>query len=184
MAFTDFDETKITDDSAATLSIEVLNYYRDRLQKRMEIYSKQADDMRERGYKLISIFITLLTVVLSFIFYRQSLDECTAAMAILAISTTVSIILMYLVILPRTYYPQGRSLEELQPNRYAQAFSKTPDNEQIRWVLRDELNMQQDALLNQCRLNGNRVFWFKAALWVMMIGAMLSVATFIIGWAL
>ena len=51
MAFTDFDETKITDDSAATLSHRGVELLQRPPSKAVEMYSKQADDMTERGYK-------------------------------------------------------------------------------------------------------------------------------------
>lgn len=50
------------------LSLDVLKFYYDSMQKRMNDYYQQARDTTERGYKVIGIYVTLLIALCAYLY--------------------------------------------------------------------------------------------------------------------
>ena len=55
------------------LSLDVLKFYYDSMQKRMNDYYQQARDTTERGYKVIGIYVTLLIALCAYLYTNWEL---------------------------------------------------------------------------------------------------------------
>ena len=124
---------QISTDSMLNLSLDVLKFYYDSMQKRMNDYYQQARDTTERGYKVIGIYVTLLIALCAYLYTNWELTAVGFALLSLLIGTAISTTCMLMVLLPRKYMPLGKSAEELIPNEYASSFGdKTPSDMQMR----------------------------------------------------
>lgn len=172
---------RITDDSMLTLSLEVLKFYYDNALKRLSDFHQQAKDTTERGYKLIAIYVSLLTLECAYLYTNWEVNAaCMAIVAILA-GTVIATMCMLFVILPRPYVPLGRDLYELQPNEYASAFGNNTKSEmQQKCILRDELGVMQDAISQQEQFNKRRTLLFGLSLIAILAGVIASAIVFLL----
>lgn len=171
---------QITNETMITLSLDVLKLYYDTAQKRMADYHQQARETTERAYKLIGIYVTLLTLLSAYLYTNWVLSWGSFAVLSLLLGTCLSTIFMLRLIFPRDYMPLGRTVSDLQPNEYAASFEDDTDNEmQMRCILRDEINMLEYAIQWQGERNRYRTRLFSHSLKSIVIGIILSVLLFI-----
>ena len=169
-------------DCVSVLSTDVLRLYYETVQKRMQDYHQQARDITERAYKVISIYVTLLTLLSAYLYMSWDCSWSTLALVFLLSGTVAAAILMLCIIYPRHYMPLGRRLSDLQPNEFTACFDEqeTADDMQLRCILRDELNMMEQAIEWQGRRNRLRTRQFGWSLWAILAGVVLSVISFFI----
>ena len=157
------EEFKISDSSLDHLSIDVLQLYYNSAQKRMEDYHKQANDTTDRAYKLISVYLGVLTLLCGYLYVNWEITKPIMAILALAIGLGIATGIVLRILLPRTYIPLGRSPKELQPESYAQYFSQFndyTDEKKLKHILKDELKTLQDSIDNQATKNKGRTFLF------------------------
>ncbi len=155
---------QISTESMLNLSLDVLKFYYDSMQKRMNDYYQQARDTTERGYKVIGIYVTLLIALCAYLYTNWELTAVGFALLSLLIGTAISTTCMLMVLLPRKYMPLGKSAEELIPNEYASSFGdKTPSDMQMKCILRDEINTLEYCIQwqGECNIHRTRLFSFS-----------------------
>lgn len=166
---------QISTESMLNLSLEVLKFYYESMQKRMNDYHQQARDTTERGYKVISIYATLLIALCTYLYTNWELTAVGFALLSLLIGTAISTTCMLKVLLPRDYMPLGRSAEELNPNGYASSFGdETSSNMQMKCILRDEINKLEDRIQWQGKRNIHRTRLFSFSLKSIMTSILVS----------
>ena len=171
--------SQLSDEATGIISIEILNYCHAQLQKRMEDYHSQANSTTDKAYKQIAVYISILSILTSFIFYHQTFDIYTLSTSILALSTLFAIIIMMIIIMPRLYYPLGKTLDELQPNEYAKCFKDINEDEQYKWFLSNEICSLEVIIKKQGEYNNRRTRLFKTALVIMLAGIIIAAFTFL-----
>lgn len=171
---------QITSEAMLTLSMDVLKLYYDTAQKRMADYHQQARETTERAYKLIGIYVTVLTLLSAYLYTNWVLAWSSFAVLSLLLGFCSATIFMLNLIFPRDYMPLGRSVADLKPNEYAATFDDDIDSEmQMRCILRDEINMLENAIQWQGERNKYRTRLFGHSLKSIILGIILSVLLFI-----
>ena len=174
---------RIRSNSIEHLSTDILKLYYESAQKRMGDYHKQANDTTDRSYKLITVYIGILTLLCGYLYVNWAITPSIMAIFALAIGIALATAFILVIILPRLYVPLGRSPKELQPEVYAQYFAQStdlPDEKRLKLILKDELEMLQGCIDVQERKNKNRTFLFtlsllsalcgiSASAWIMLI---------------
>lgn len=172
---------RITDESMLNLSLEVLKFYYDNALKRLSDFHQQAKDTTERGYKLIAIYVSLLTLECAYLYTNWQTNAACMAILAMLIGTVLATGCMLAVILPRLYIPLGRDLTELQPNEYANSFGDSTKKEmQQKCILRDELGIMQGSINIQEKLNARRTRLFSLSLIAILIGVISSAIVFLL----
>lgn len=95
---------EINNESIRTLSLDVLKFYYDLAQKRMNDYHQQARDTTERGYKIIGIYTALLTALCAYLYANWEPTKVSFSILSLLIGTAIATICMLIVLLPRNIY--------------------------------------------------------------------------------
>lgn len=177
---------KISTESMLNLSLEVLKFYYESMQKRMTDLREQYNGTTERGYKLTGIYIGVITLLCSYIYMNWDItDNAVVASMTLAAGLGVGLLFLFFIIFPRYYMPMGRNLNELNPNGYAQYFSSLGENEpaagdKLKHILKDEINALQDTIVTQTIQNRKRTFMFAFSLISTFIGIFLSFFFFVL----
>ena len=175
---------KITKESAFTLSLSVLKFYYETAQNRMSDYHKQAGDTTERAYKVIAIYVSLLTLLCAYLFSHGQPAWGLLPVWLLLVGCACATFYMVQVIMPRDYMPLGRRVRDLQPNEYALSFSAeeepTPDETQMRCILCDEINMLEESIRWQEERNAQRTRFFGISLKFMLAGIGCSIISYFI----
>lgn len=172
---------KITDDSIINLSIEVLRFYYDSAQMRLTDYHQQAKDTTDRGYKLIAIYVSLLTLECAYLYTNWQTDAACMSILAILLGTIIATGCILKIVLPRLYIPLGRDLYDLQPNEYASSFGKKTDSEmQQKCILRDELNVMQESIALQGTFNDKRTRLFGFSLIAILSGVIASAIVYLL----
>lgn len=163
------------------LSIDILKFYYDNVQKRLSDYHQQAKDTTDRGYKLIAIYVTLLTLQCAYLYTNWQINAACMAILAMLIGIVLATCCVLKVILPRLYIPLGRDLYDLQPNEYASSFgNKTNSEMQQKCILRDELNMMQESITSQYMFNYKRTKLFGFSLIATLSGVIASAVVYLL----
>lgn len=171
---------QITDEAMAALSMDALKLYYDTAQKRMSDYHQQARETTERAYKVISIYITILTLLSAYLYKNWNVSWSSFAVLALLAGACSATICMLKLIFPRNYMPLGRRLSDLKPNEYAASFGNGTKNEmQMRCILRDEINMLEYAIQWQGERNRRRARLFACSLIAIVAGILVSALLFL-----
>lgn len=182
MKHTSHTDYRLTTEAAFLLSMDVLKFYYGTVQKRMEDYHRQAGETTERAYKVIAIYVTLLTLLCAYVFTYNNPSWHQLPVWILLTGTATSTFWMLKVIMPRSYMPLGRTVSELQPNEYAQSFTdneeSVDDDIQMRCILRDEINQLEYAIRWQEEVNNRRTSMFANSLKTILVGIVLALLSF------
>ena len=168
---------RIRSNSIEHLSTDILKLYYESAQKRMGDYHKQANDTTDRAYKLITVYIGILTLLCGYLYVNWAITPSIMAIFALAIGIVLATAFILVIILPRLYVPLGRSPKELQPEVYAQYFAQStdlPDEKRLKLILKDELEMLQGCIDVQERKNKNRTFLFTLSLLSALCGIIAS----------
>ena len=168
---------RILESVAIASSIYILKLYYESAQKRMGDYHKQANDTTDRAYKLITVYIGILTLLCGYLYVNWAITPSIMAIFALAIGIALATAFILVIILPRLYVPLGRSPKELQPEVYAQYFAQStdlPDEKRLKLILKDELEMLQGCIDVQERKNKNRTFLFTLSLLSALCGIIAS----------
>lgn len=171
---------QITDEAMVALSLDALKLYYDAAQKRMSDHHLQARETTERAYKVISIYITILTLLSAYLYKNWDLSWSSFAILALLLGSCCATICMLRLIFPRNYMPLGRRASDLQPNEYAASFGNGTKNEmQMRCILRDEINMLEYAIQWQGEHNRHCTRLFAYSLKAVVAGIIVSALLFI-----
>lgn len=174
------DNYRITDDSLKWLSLEALKFYYESLQLRFSDSAQMAKSLTERAYKLISIYISLITLECGYLYSQWSTSEGLLPIIIMAIGTAFALGFMLVVITPEHYTPQGRTFDELNPNGYAAAFEDFPESEtQQKYILRDEIQVISDSIERQDLCERKRTNYFRLSLTAVSIGLLAAALVFL-----
>lgn len=174
---------RISSNSIEHLSTDILKLYYESAQKRMGDYHKQANDTTDRAYKLITVYIGILTLLCGYLYVNWAITPSIMAIFALAIGIALATAFILVIILPRLYVPLGRSPKELQPEVYAQYFAQStdlPDEKRLKLILKDELEMLQGCIDVQERKNKNRTFLFTLSLLSALCGIIASTSIMLI----
>ena len=171
---------QISNGAMMTLSLDVLKLYYDIAQKRLSDYHLQARETTERAYKVIAIYVTVLTLLSAYLYTNWHLTWESFAILSLLAGACLATIFMIKLIFPRDYMPLGRTVSDLKPNEYAASFEGNTDEDmQMRCILRDEINMLEYAIQWQGERNRRRARLFGYSLTAILAGVVLSVLLFI-----
>lgn len=174
---------KITDENLMKLSLEVIKFFHESMKERLKDLIQTSRDTTERSYKLISIYIGLITFGLGYLYANLDFNAtCYAIITLLAgiIRATYYILL---VLLPRTYMPMGRNFQELQPNEYANGWDEEVAKKtelQQKLILRNEIISLNNAIETQHQSNIKRVEQYRHSLNSTIWGIVASVVIFIL----
>lgn len=117
---------QIANGAMMTLSLDVLKLYYDIAQKRLSDYHLQARETTERAYKVIAIYVTVLTLLSAYLYTNWHLTWKSFAILSLLAGACLATIFMIKLIFPRDYMPLGRTVSDLKPNEYAASLKATP----------------------------------------------------------
>lgn len=178
--------TRINNDEARHLPMEVLHLYYDSMQQRMADLHEQYNGTTERGYKLSGIYIGAISLLCGYIYINWDMtNQAIVASMALAAGLGVGLWFLFLIVFPRCYMPRGRNLKELNPNGYARYFGSLGENEPTdkdKWkhVLIDEINVLQNTIEIQTIKNRKRTFLFAFSLISAFAGILLSFLFFVL----
>lgn len=173
----------ISTNSLKYLSTDILKLYYENAQKRMADYHQQANDTTDRAYKLIAVYLGVFTILCSYLYVNWQITNIIMAILALTIGLGIAIGFILKIILPRTYYPLGRSPKELQPETYAKYFEQSDcseDESKLKHILRDELGVLQEAIDAQAIKNNRRTFLFTLSFISAICGIIASFVILII----
>lgn len=158
------------------IPFEVLKLYYESAQKRMADYHQEAINTTDRSYKLLGVYLSVITLMYGYLYTKWDEVEHLTALLFIAVGFTVATVFILLVISPRYYMPLGRSPKEMKLDVYIQYLKqeKYSDEDKLKYILRDELKVLQDAIEEQYKKNGRRTFLFACSLLSAVTGILSS----------
>lgn len=172
---------KITDENLMKLSLESIKFFHESMKERLKDLIQTSRDTTERSYKLISIYIGLLTFGFGYLYANLDFNATCYAIITLLVGIIRATYFILLVLLPRTYMPMGRNFGELQPNEYANGWNEKVTTElQQKLILRNEIISLNDAIETQHKSNIKRVKQYRHSLNSTIWGIVASTVIFIL----
>lgn len=175
------DKFTLEKETVNILSLDILKFYHESAQKRLSDHRDQEKNTTERGYKLLSIYLGILTGLISYIYIHWNIENpIILSLLALAIGTLSASICMMKVIFPRLYIPLGRKPSEFKPNQMAPCLKEVKDDIQYKAILAGELSVLEDAINKQEKYNRRRTKLFSISFILIIAGIIASSVIFLI----
>ena len=143
------------------LSLDILKFYHESAQKRLSDHRDQEKNTTERGYKLLSIDLGIVTALISYIYIHWNIENpIIQSLLALAIGTFLAAICMMIVVYPRLYIPLGRKPSEFRPNQMAPNLKGVKDDIQYKAILAKELSVLENAIKEQENLKSATIIQY------------------------
>lgn len=164
------------------LPIEVIKFYFDLGQVRLNDYRDKETQTTERGYKLITLYIGIITALMSYIYVNWDIsNKAIIPLFALLLSTICAASIILMIILPRLYMPKGRKPSEYKANEIAKALKcVSNDTDKYKCILSKELNVLEEQIYKQSKFNEKRTRLFKISFYIEIIGVAISFLLFIL----
>lgn len=163
------------------LSLDILKFYHESAQKRLSDHRDQEKNTTERGYKLLSIYLGIVTALISYIYIHWNIENpIIQSLLALAILTFLAAICMMIVVYPRLYIPLGRKPSEFRPNQMAPNLKGVKDDIQYKAILAKELSVLENAIKEQEKYNRRRAILFSFSFALIIAGIIASSVIFLI----
>lgn len=173
-------EFNLKKESIEILSLDIIKFYHESAQKRLSDHREQEKNMTERGYKLISIYLGIVTALISYIYVHWDIgNSVILSLLALVAGTLLAAVSMMIVILPRKYIPLGRKPSELKPNEMAPCLKGCKDDIQYKSILAKELSALEDAIKKQEKYNKRRTILFSWSFAFIIAGIIASSVIFL-----
>lgn len=163
------------------LPIEVIKLYYEMGLVRFNDFRDKEAQATDRGYKLISLYLGIITALSSYIYIKWSelKDELFPLMALL-IGTSLASAFILMVILPRNYMPKGRKPSEYIPNEMAKALKDINDDTiKYKCILSKELNELEKVINEQSKYNKKRTRLFEFSFIIEILGVLIALILFL-----
>lgn len=163
------------------LSLDILKFYHESAQKRLSDHRDQEKNTTERGYKLLSIDLGIVTALISYIYIHWNIENpIIQSLLALAIGIFLAAICMMIVVYPRLYIPLGRKPSEFRPNQMAPNLKGVKDDIQYKAILAKELSVLENAIKEQEKYNRRRAILFSFSFALIIAGIIASSVIFLI----
>lgn len=163
------------------LSLDIIKFYHESAQKRLSDHRDQEKNTTERGYKLISIYLGVVTALVSYIYIHWNIENpVIQSLLAIVMGTMLAAICMMKVIFPRLHIPLGRKPSEFTPNQMAPHLKGIKDDIQYKAILAKELSILEDAINKQEKYNRRRTLLFSVSFALIIAGIIASSVIFLI----
>lgn len=174
-------EFTLEKESIATLSLDIIKFYHESAQKRLSDYREQEKNTTERGYKLLSLHLGIVTALISYIYVHWDIgNPVILSLLALVMGTSSAAVCMMVVIFPRSYMPLGRKPSDFKPNQMSPLLKGIKEDIQYKAILAKELTALEEAIEKQEKYNRRRTRRFSLSFALIIAGIIASSVIFLI----